>query len=473
MDKLQYIDGQWVEAVNKKTWDVINPATEEIIETVSFADRLDFELCSISSQKAFESWSKIAPVERSKFLKKVSNNILENLQKLSSDTMAETGKPYVEAEAEWTVSAALFEWYAEEARRNIGSIVQSNNVNKKSHVYRTPIGVVGLITAWNFPAYNPSRAAAAALAAGCAVILKGSEFTPMSSYNLALMIDKAGLPPGVFNMLNGDAITIGLGMMECFNIKKISFTGSTRVGRILMNGASKTHTKLSLELGGNAPVIFDKELEVYKMAEDAVRTKMRNSGQTCICPQRFIVHSSQIEAYKIALCKEFKKLTTGINSKEAKLLGPVINERQRNSIMKILEEATDQGADVIQVGEVPSSGFFIPPTLIIADKDMPFVEKEIFGPVMVLIPYETWPEALAIANETEYGLAAYGFTNSLHRTYDLSEKLEFGIIGINEWAPHGTELPFSGWKQSGVGIESGAEGMQEYLETKLVSVGIY
>ncbi|MFD1315629.1 aldehyde dehydrogenase family protein [Namhaeicola litoreus] len=467
----QLINGHWVDAVSKGVWEVINPALEEVVKEVPYGDDKDFKLALKAADLAFDQWSRETPYFRADFLKKTAEYIRINVKQFGTDTILETGKPRNEAEGEWLVAANLFEWFAEEGKRNYGRVIPSTRKDKRSQVIYQAMGVVGVITAWNFPAYNPARAVAAALAAGCTVVLKGSEFTPLTSFNLASAMKASGIPDGVVNVINGDAVRIGEAMLDSPELKKISFTGSTRVGKILMDGASKTHTKLSLELGGNAPVIIDKDINVAEMAKMAVIAKLRNCGQVCVAPQRYYVHKEIIDNFLEEATKTMKEIKTGINTGDELCLGPLINKKQQVHVKGIIEAAQNQGAKIISGGTVSEKGFFIEPTLIKATQAQDFIKEEIFGPVLPVISFSSKEEVVQWANETSYGLAAYIFTNNLNRAYFFAENIRFGIVGINEWAPHGTELPFSGWNQSGLGHESGAEGLKEYLELKLISIG--
>ena len=467
----QLIDGTWREAVSRSTWDLINPATEDLIKKVPFGDEQDFEIALEAANLAFSKWSKQTPYFRAEILKKIAENIRSNVKLFAQETILETGKPRNEAEGEWLVAANLFEWYAEEGKRNYGRIISTNRPEKRAQVIYQPVGVVGVITAWNFPAYNPARAVAAALAAGCTVILKASEFTPLSSFNLGKAIHEASIPNGVFNLLNGDAAKIGQAMLEATSLKKISFTGSTRVGKILMDGASKTSTKLSLELGGNAPVIIEKDSNVEEVAKMAVVAKLRNCGQVCVSPQRFYVHEDVLTEFLKVARKKIKTIKMGLNTGSELNLGPLINKRQQAHVLRLIENAVKQGAEILSGGTSSGKGFFVAPTLILANQKHQFLEEEIFGPIMPVIPFQNKEDVIRWANQTPYGLASYVFTNNLNDAYFYAENLQFGMVGINEWAPHGTELPFSGWNQSGIGHESGAEGLKEYLELKLISTG--
>lgn len=470
MKKL-YINGNYSAAIDNTTWDLQNPATEEIIEKVPFGNEKDCNLAIEAAHNAFPEWKKTTAYFRAEILKKVAAYIRENVEYFALDTTKETGKPMLESRGEWQVAANLFEWFAEEGKRNYGRIVPTNRADKRAMVIYQPIGVVGIITAWNFPAYNPARAVAASLAAGCTVVMRGSEYTPLSSFNLTKAIHESGIPKGVFNMINSEPVSAGIEMINNPLLHKISFTGSTRVGKILMDGASKTSTKLSLELGGNAPVIINQDVDVQLIAKQALSAKMRNCGQVCVSPQRFYVHSSIMAQFISIIKEEIAKLQTGINGGTIDYLGPLINKTQQKHALSIIEKAKDNGAKIHIGGEPTQKGFFVTPCLIEARQSQAFIKTEIFGPLMVVIPFETQDEVIKWANETEYGLAAYAFTNHIKTANFYAENLEFGMVGINEWAPQGTELPFSGWKSSGIGSESGAEGLKEYLELKLVSYG--
>lgn len=467
----QYFNGEWFKALDGKTWNLQNPATEEFIDKVPFGDRADCKLAITMADAAFNPWKNTTAYFRAEILKKTAIYIRENVEIFAKETTLETGKPMLESRGEWQVAANLFEWFAEEGKRNYGRTVPTNRPDKRAIVVYQAVGVVGVITAWNFPAYNPARAVAAALAAGCTVVMRGSEFTPLTSFNLALALHEAGIPKGVFNLINTEPISSGTEMIENPLLKKISFTGSTRVGKILMDGASKTATKLSLELGGNAPVIIESDVDIDLIANQALTAKLRNCGQVCVSPQRFYVHKSIFEQWMNTLKTNIAKIEIGKNGGSIDFLGPLINQKQQENVLQIIENAISQGAILHYGGKKSDKGFFVTPSLIEANQNHAFIKSEIFGPVMVVIPFETKEEVLKWANETEYGLAAYVFTNHIKTANFYAENLEFGMIGINEWAPQGTELPFSGWKSSGIGHESGSEGLKEYMELKLISYG--
>ena len=471
----QYINGEWVEAADKQQLPLIDPSSEELITHFSFGNGKDANLAVDAAHRAFKSWSKTTPYFRAEILKKAADYLRQNLDAIAHDMVLESGKPLPEARGEWTVAANLFEWYAEECKRAYGKVIPSSRADKRSSVIWQPMGVIGIITAWNFPAYNPARAWAAALAAGCTVVAKPSEFTPLSAYHLTDALIHAGLPAGVLNLLIADAASVGELLLDDERVKKISFTGSTRVGKILMDGASRTNTKLSLELGGNAPVIIFEDVDVDAIAKAASIARFRNNGQVCIAAQRFYVHQNIFEQFATSVSQYVSELKVGNGFEEGVNVGPLITSKQKDSVYELLATAREEGAEILTGGFKPtnlSKGYFIKPAVVSnIDQTSVLAKREIFGPILPLFPFSDLNDALAKANDTEYGLAAYVFTNDLKTAILASEGLEFGIVGINEWAPHGTELPFGGWKQSGQGHESGSEGLYEYMEKKLISIG--
>ncbi|MGZ3763743.1 MAG: NAD-dependent succinate-semialdehyde dehydrogenase [Mucilaginibacter sp.] len=471
----QYINGDWVDAVDGRQMPLINPSTEEVLTHISSGNEKDASLAIDAAQVAFKAWSKTTPYYRAEILKKAADYLRQNLDAIAHDMVLESGKPLLEARGEWTVAANLFEWYAEEGKRAYGMVIPTNRVDKRSSVIWQPMGVIGIITAWNFPAYNPARAWAAALAAGCTIVAKPSESTPLAAYHMVDALVNAGLPAGVLNLLIGEASPIGQIMLDDARVKKISFTGSTRVGKLLMDGASRTGTKLSLELGGNAPVIIFDDVDVDAVAKAASIARFRNNGQVCVAPQRFYVHKNIYDQFAGLVSQYVSQLKVGSGFEEGVNVGPLITGRQRDSVLELLEQTKTENATILTGGNVPENlqkGYFIQPAVVAnLDQTSTLARNEIFGPILPLFQFDGLEDALSKANDTEYGLAAYAFTNNLKTAIHVSEGLEFGIVGINEWAPHGTELPFGGWKQSGQGHESGSEGLYEYMEKKLISIG--
>lgn len=470
--KQLYINGQWQDATNSATWNVLNPATEEPVDTIAFGNAVDAYLAIGAAKAAFASWSLQSPWARAEILKRAADYMRSHVNDFAKTTTLESGKPLAESKGEWQVAANLFEWFAEEGKRSYGRVIPSSRTNKRMQVIYQPMGPVGIITAWNFPAYNPARATAAALAAGCSVVLKPSEFTPFSALQIVEALEHAGVPPGVCNLLVGEAESIGQALLQSPDIKKISFTGSTRVGKILMDGASQTHKKLALELGGNAPVIIMPDVDVDELAKTAVTTKLRNCGQVCVAPQRFYVHEKIFSAF-VERAQNFAQTLKVGNGLEADTrVGPLINRRQQQQVVQAVAQAIHEGNELLVGGQSSEKGYFVSPAIIrVNNPQSPFLANEIFGPILPIISFANRDEALSLANATSYGLAAYVWTTSLQDAIYLSERLEFGMVGINEWAPHAAEAPFGGWKKSGVGHESGSEGLFEYLEKKLISIG--
>jgi len=469
------INNQWVDAIDKTTYSLINPATEEEIANIANGSYEDCKIAIESAHTAFKTWGITTPYQRAGILKKAADYIRDHMEAFAKDMVMESGKPLAEAKGEWAVAANLFEWYAEEAKRAYGKTIPTNRADKRSMVIYQPMGVIGVITAWNFPAYNPARAWAAALAAGCTVVAKPSENTPLSAFNMAMALMSSGLTDGALNILVGDASAIGEAMLDHPLLKKISFTGSTRVGKLLMNGASRTHTKLSLELGGNAPVLIFGDVDVEALAKATAIARFRNNGQVCIAPQRFYIQENIYEAFAGSVAKHIAALKVGNGFEEGVHVGPLITRKQKESVVALLKETKEEQATILTGGNTPADmdkGYFLQPAVVTGLKPSSVLARqEIFGPVLPLFSFSDLNDAIAKANDTEYGLAAYVFTNHLATAIHASERLEFGIVGINEWAPHGTESPFGGWKQSGQGHESGSEGLYEYLEKKLVSIG--
>ena len=334
----QYINGKWIDAIDNKTYPLINPATEETIAEISFANEKDTHVAIDAAHEAFKIWGKTTPYTRAEILKKAANYLRENLTAIAKDMVNESGKPFAEAKGEWTVAANLFEWYAEEGKRAYGKVIPTNRLDKRSSVTWQPMGVIGVITAWNFPAYNPARAWAAALAAGCTVVAKPSENTPLSAFYMTIALAEAGLPNGVLNIVLGDAAAIGDEMLSNPKLKKISFTGSTRVGKILMDGASRTNTKLSLELGGNAPVLIFDDMDVDAIAKATSVARFRNNGQVCIAPQRFYIHKNIYKQFSEAVTKYVSQLKVGNGFEDGVNVGPLITKKQKESVVDLLEK---------------------------------------------------------------------------------------------------------------------------------------
>ncbi len=469
----QLIDGEWVEAAEGGVWELINPATEDVIGQMSFGDADDAAAAIDAAAAAFPAWAKKTAYERAAVLMKAAAWIRERVNELGAITTEESGKPLREATAEWTTAANSFEWFAEAAKHNSGQVVTPRRADRRLLVIEQPVGVVGTITAWNFPVYNVVRAWSAALAAGCTVVGRPSEYTPRSAMLLAQALHEAGIPQGVVNVINGDPAAMGAEMLSDARVRKIQFTGSPRVGKLLMDGASQTVTRLSLELGGNAPVLIFPDVDVQATAKAAVTGKFRNAGQVCIAPQRFYVHSRIAEEFieQTAALAQGLKLGNGLEASTD--VGPMINAAQRERLAQMVTASVEAGAEVLAGGaRSDGRGYFYEPTVMTnLTPDMPAYREELFGPVMPIIPFDDADEALALANATEYGLAAFVQTRDLNTAIRMYEGLEFGIVAVNDWLPSTPEMPFGGVKASGMGREYGQEGLHEYMETKAVFIG--
>lgn len=468
----QFINGEWVDATNGGKWDVINPATEGVNETVPFGNRDDARAAVEAAANAFAEWSGKTAYERAAVLKKTADLIWGGLNELAEITTRESGKPFREAKGEWYQAGEIFEWFAEEGKRAYGRIIPSRNPRNRLMTIKQPIGVVGVITAWNFPIYNQSRAVAAALAAGCTVVTRPSEYTPMTAMAMVNLLEEAGIPAGVINLINGEPEPMGQEFLDNKAVRKVHFTGSTRVGHILMEGASRTFTRLSLELGGNAPVLILPDANVEVAAKTAVSAKFYNAGQMCTSPQRFIVHDGVASEFVDLVSQRMSGLVVGNGLEKDTRVGPLINQTQLERLESLV---ADSRAKVVLGGERPAGhdkGYFYSPTLLTnVDPTSRIYNEEIFGPVLPVTTFDDLDEAIERANQTDYGLMAYVWTDDLNAAIRAYERLEFGMVGVNEWFPQAVEAPFPGWKHSGTGVELGSEGLDEYLETKLVAFG--
>ena len=469
-----FVNNEWVESSSGRSFDVYNPATGERIVAVADANSADVRMAIEAASKVFPAWKCTTAKERSGLMKKWFALILENMDDLASILTTEQGKPLAEAKGEIQYGASFIEWYAEECRRVYGEVIPSPMADRRFITIKQPVGVVGAITPWNFPVAMITRKIAPAIAAGCTVVLKPSEFTPLSALALGYLARQAGIPAGVFNIVpTTDAASAGKVLTEHEAVKKISFTGSTRTGRTLMQQSAPTVKKLSLELGGNAPVIIFGDADLDLAVKGTLASKYRNAGQTCVCANRIFVHSSLAPAFIQKYTEAVRELKVGNGIEDGVQIGPLINEKAMDKVETLMKDALQKGARLITGGNRHTMGklFYEPTILENCTVDMQLSHEEIFGPVSALFQFSTDSEVIELANNTIYGLAAYFFTKDLNRAWKVAEALDYGMIGINEGIISFAEAPFGGLKQSGYGKEGSFYGIDEYTATKYLCFG--
>ncbi len=468
-----YANGEWKVTPSGKTFEVRNPADNSFLMAVADAGRAETCEAIEAAERAFPAWRAKTAGERAGVLKKWHDLILENVEDLAVLMTLEQGKPLAESRGEVRYGATFIEWFAEEGKRVYGDIIPPHMANLRLFVQKQPVGVVGAITPWNFPNAMITRKVAPALAAGCTVVIKPSEETPLSALALAFLAEKAGFPAGVLNVVTGmDASAIGKELCENPSVKKISFTGSTRVGKVLMKQAADTVKKISLELGGNAPFIVFDDADLDAAAAGAVISKYRNAGQTCVCANRIFVQRSVAEKFTTKLIEASKKLKIGSGLEDGVSIGPLINKRAVEKVEKLIADALQKGAEV-KIGGKKEHGQFYPPTILTGvEKGMAILEEEIFGPVAPIIVFDTDEEAIKMANDTPYGLAAYFYGRDLSRVWRAAEGLDYGMIGVNTGLVATTVAPFGGMKESGIGREGSKYGLEEFLEIKYVCMAV-
>ncbi|WP_367387166.1 succinate-semialdehyde dehydrogenase [Bacillus vallismortis] len=456
---------------------VCNPATGEEIKTIPQQSAKEVEEAIERSHQAFKTWSKTSANERASLLKKWYELIVEHKEELADLITKENGKPYQEAVGEVLYGAGYIEWFAEEAKRVYGRTVPAPTTGKRIVVTRQPVGPVAAITPWNFPNAMITRKAAPALAAGCTFIIKPAPDTPLSAYELARLAYEAGIPKDVLQVVIGDGEEIGNVFTSSPKIRKITFTGSTPVGKILMKNSADTVKHVSMELGGHAPLIVDEDANMDLAVEQAMASKYRNAGQTCVCANRLIVHESIKGEFAAKLSEQVSQLKVGNGLEDGVNVGPIINKRGFEKIVSQIDDAVEKGAKVLAGGTYDRNDdkgcYFVNPTVLAdVDTSMNIMHEETFGPVAPIITFSDIDEAIQLANDTPYGLAAYFFTENYRRGIYISENLEYGIIGWNDGGPSAVQAPFGGMKESGVGREGGSEGIEPYLETKYMSIGL-
>ncbi len=474
-----YIDGKWVAAQSGATFDVFNPASGEKVGEAPDGDGLDARAAIEAAEAALPGWSALTAHKRAAYLYRAYELMVAQKEKLAARMTEEQGKPLRAAMAEVQYGADFLLWFAEEAKRVYGKTIPASRPDQRFQVLRQPVGVVGAITPWNYPVSMVTRKVAPALAAGCTVVLKPAEATPLCAVAVFRILQEAGIPPGVVNLVTAlDPTPVGQEMVTHPSVRKLTFTGSTEVGKILARGAADGLKRISLELGGHAPFIVFDDVDPRYAAKGAVLVKFLNTGQACICPNRIYVQEKAYPAFVEEFTARASKLKAGSGFDETVRIGPLVDEAALEKVETQVADARDKGASVLCGGRRLSEGdlargcFYAPTVLGEVTADMRIYREETFGPVAPIIAFSTEEEVLAMANDTTYGLASYVYTRELGRSVRMMEGLRFGIVGINDINPTAAAAPFGGMKESGLGREGGSEGILEYLETKLVGISI-
>jgi len=469
-----FIDGKWKDGQDKLTFPVFNPFNKSKIADVSDLTLSDFEDAVQSANEAFLSWSKLSSFERSKILQNWYQLILENEEDLACILTLEQGKPLQEALGEIRYGASFIAWFAGEAMRIYGDIIPSPDPSKRISVIKQPIGVVVAITPWNFPNAMITRKIAPALAAGCTVLVKPAEDTPLSALALAVLAQQAGMPAGVLNILTtSQPVTAGDFFCSHKNIQKISFTGSTKTGKYLMEKGASTLKKLSLELGGNAPFIVFDDANLEEAIQGAILSKYRNAGQTCVCTNRFIIQESILSLFLEKLAVAVDKLALGDGFEEGVQIGPLINDKAIQKVNNLVKEAMEKGAKIYYAKEQSSNPSIISPLILTqVNPSMLLSKEEIFGPISAVTSFSTEEEAVSLANDTEFGLASYIYTKNNARIHRVTEALQYGMVGVNTGIISYASAPFGGIKESGFGREGSKYGIDEYLILKYICTDI-
>ncbi len=470
-----YINGSWVNAHSRKTFDVYNPFDSSLLATVSDCGQAETAEAIEAASNAFAIWKNYSADKRSKLLRAWYDLQLENIDDLATILTYEQGKPIEESKGEIKYGASFVEWFSEEARRVYGDVIPGHESDKRIIVLKQPIGVVAAITPWNFPNSMITRKISPALAVGCTVVLKPSKLTPLSANALVVLAEEAGIPKGVINVIHGkNASVIGKELSENPTVKKLSFTGSTAVGKLLMAQCATTVKKLSLELGGNAPFIVFNDADIDKAVEGAIASKFRNAGQTCVCSNRIFVQSGIYDEFNKKLKVGLSKLRPGNGMDTGVKIGPLIDENAIKNVESLVEEAIDNGAKIVCGGKrlEGSSSVYIPTILSDVRIDMRVFNEEIFGPIAPIFKFETEQEVIEKANDTPFGLASYFYGNNNSQIWRVAEALEYGIVGINTGMISTTVAPFGGIKESGFGREGSKYGVEDYIEIKYLCMEI-
>jgi succinate-semialdehyde dehydrogenase/glutarate-semialdehyde dehydrogenase len=473
MRQANLIGGEWVQADSGATLDVTNPANGQKLGTVPKSGKAETRRAIEAAAEAFKAFRKTTANERSKMLRKLHDLILENQDALAELLTLEQGKSLAESKGEVGASAAYILWFAEEARRTYGDVVPSPWADRRIIVTREPVGVIAAITPWNFPSSMLARKIGPAIAAGCTTVVKPASQTPYSGLAWGALCEEAGIPAGVVNIVTGSAGEIGDEICANPLVKKITFTGSTEVGKILIEKSAATVKKVSMELGGNAPFVVFDDADIDRAVEGAMLAKYRNSGQTCVCTNRFFVQAGVYDAFVEKFAAASARLKVGSGLDAGVQQGPLIDGKAIEKVEELIGDATAKGGTVVTGGKRHALGgsFFEPTVISGATPDMRFMKEEIFGPVAPVFKFTTEDEAVALANDTEYGLACYFYSSDLGRVFRVMENLKYGMVGVNEGLITTPEAPFGGVKESGLGREGGHQGIDDYLDTKYVCIG--
>ncbi len=473
LKQMCYVDGRWVAADDGATTEVKNKATGAVLGTVPRCGAAETRRAIAAAKAAFPAWAARPAKERGKILRRLADLMVANTEDLGRLMTAEQGKPLAEAKGEVGYAASFYEWFGEEGRRVYGDLIPSPQPDKRLFAMRQPVGVVGAITPWNFPAAMITRKAGAALAAGCTIVIKPAESTPFSALAQAELAARAGVPPGVFNVITGKASAVGGELTSNPTVAKITFTGSTEIGKLLMQQCSSTVKKVSLELGGNAPFIVFDDADLDAAIAGAIASKYRNTGQTCVCANRLLVQAGIYDAFVAKLIEATRKLRVGDGLAGPTEQGPLIDD---NAVLKVEEHIADamaKGAKLVLGGKRHTLGrtFFEPTILTNVTPAMKVAREETFGPVAPIFRFETEADAIRMANDTEFGLAAYFYTRDISRAWRVAEGLEYGIVGLNTGIISTEEAPFGGWKESGTGREGSRYGILDFTELKYLCMG--
>ncbi len=468
-----YIDGRWADADSGAVIEVTNPATGEVLGTIPRMGTAETRRAIEAAEKAWPAWRGLLAKERANILRKWYDLILENQEDLARLMTLEQGKPLAEAKGEVVYGASFIEWFAEEAKRIYGDTIPQHQADKRIVVVKQPVGVVAAITPWNFPNAMITRKCAPALAAGCPVVIKPATQTPYSAFALAELAERAGVPAGIINIITGSAKEIGGEMTHSPIVRKLSFTGSTEVGKLLMEQCASTIKKVSLELGGNAPFLVFDDADLDAAVEGAIISKFRNTGQTCVCANRILVQEGVYDAFAAKLAEAVKKLKVGPGLEEGVSQGPLIDVAALEKVEEHVADATAKGAKVALGGARHERGgtFYQPTVLTDVTTDMKVTREETFGPVAPLFRFKTEEEGVALANDTEFGLASYFYARDMGRIWRVGEALETGMVGINTGLISTEVAPFGGVKESGIGREGSKYGIDEFLEVKYLCMG--